>query len=388
MNCTTLTIGRWINVTCQKMDDFPEEGCQRPLIVDCMNVVHLGMRKDYYRVSGNSHKNGAFRNISCADDAAPTSNLYPISTWGEEWYEGPRFTNSSCNNGSWMYIKPVNMAIQKPVDLTCFTKEQIRLLKEMIHYYKWTMAALNETNKIPFKWIDSSATLRMDSLVHAQKNAKRMWDEALEGQMATVDDFKKVINALIEFSMIHRGEQFNQSTCDDFQAHMMYQLKNTGPGKFANYVPPKNVTEPGPPEYGTPTHKDVDIHRVIPFSCTVAVQKSSIGWDYMNAQPVMYYRSGCYCSSNWMGGCPFQIQMTPSYQNFGFDSMTEKIISGSEALCWYWSTPEHPEWGYLWNVDKGQTFQAPAQNGTQLQNEWNALRKKKIEERKKAEESG
>jgi hypothetical protein len=63
------------------------------------------------------------------------------------------------------------MAVQKPADLTCFTKEQIRLLKEMIHYYKWTMAALNETNKIPFKWIDTTATERMDKLTHAQKSA-------------------------------------------------------------------------------------------------------------------------------------------------------------------------------------------------------------------------
>merc|ERR1719379_298519 len=180
-----------------------------------MNLPHLGMRKDYYLVTGNSHDNGAFRNISCAEDAAPTDGKYPISTWGEEWYPGPRFTNASCNNGTWMYIKPVNMAIQKPADLTCFTKEQIKLLKEMIHYYKWTTKALNETNAHPFKWIDSSATLRMDQLLHAQKNAKRMWDEALDGNMASADDFKKVIAALIENSMIHPGEEFNQSTCED-----------------------------------------------------------------------------------------------------------------------------------------------------------------------------
>lgn len=383
MNCTTLESG---NVTCKRLDEYPEEGCEPPLIVDCMNVLHLGMVKDYYQVSGSSHKNGAFRNISCAEDAAPTSGQYPISTWGEDWYPGARYTNASCNNGTWMYVQPVNMAVQKPVDLTCFTKEQIKLLKQMIHYYKSTMKSLNETNKIPFKWIDSSATLRMDQLTHAQKNAKRMWDDALDGNMASADDFKKVIAALIENAMIHRGDTFNQSTCDDFQAHVLYQLENPGPGKFANYVPPMNISDPAHPEYGSPTHKDIKASKAVPLTCTFAVQKSSIGWDYMNAVPVMYYRNGCYCKSGWLGGCPFQIQYSPSYKFFGFDSMTEKVVSASEHLCWYWSTPTHPEWGYIWNVPLGQTFHAPLKNGTDLQKEWNALRKKKIEERKKAEE--
>merc|ERR1719161_2734510 len=248
------------------------------------------------------------------------------------------------------------------------------------------MKSLNETNKIPFKWIDSSANLRMDQLTHAQKWAKRYWDDALEGNMASADDFKKVIAALIENSMIHRGEQFNQSTCDDLSAHMLYQLKNPGPGKFANYIPPLNVSDPAHPEYGTPTAKDIAVEKAVSFKCSMAVQKSAIGWDYMNAKPVMYYRNGCYCDSKWLGGCPFQIQMSPSYQYFGFDSITQKEVSATEHLCWYWSTPTHPEWGYLWNVPYGQAFQAPLQNGTELQKEWNALREKKIKERKEAEE--
>lgn len=218
-----------------------------------------------------------------------------------------------------------------------------------------------------------------------------MWDEALEGTMATADDFKIVINALIENSMIHRGDTFNQSTCEDLQSHMLYALKNTGPGKFANYVPPQNISDPEHPEYGYPTSKDIQAERVIPFKCTFAVQKSSIGWDYMNAIPVMYYRNGCYCDSHWLGGCPFQIQHSPSYQFFGFDSMSEKTVttamgsSQPNSLCWYWSTPTHPEWGYLWNVPYGQTFSAPVKNGTDLQKEWNALRKKTIKDREEAE---
>lgn len=297
MNCTTITenvasgavedgtlsINERMTVTCSDLDEFPsEEVCKSPLIVDCMNLPHLGMYKDYYTVMGNSHKNGAFRNISCAADAAPTDGKYPIDTWGEEWYEGPRLSNSSCNNGTWMYIKPVNMAVQKPEHLTCFTKEQIRLLKMMIHYYKSTMASLNATKKIPFKWIDSSAVERMDKLVHAQTNAKRMWDDALNGEMASVDDFKTVIAALIENAMIHRGEEFNQTTCDDFQNHMLYQLKHAGPQKFANYVPPQNASLEFP---GYPTHEDVDLEPVLPLKCSWAVQKSSIGWDFMNARP-------------------------------------------------------------------------------------------------------
>jgi hypothetical protein len=211
----------------------------------------------------------------------------------------------------------------------------------------------------------------------------------MAGNLATVDDFKKVIAALIENSMIHRGEEFNQSTCDDFSAHTLYQLHNTGPQKFANYVPEIHIPDPDHPLYGTPSAKDLDLEPVIPFKCTFAVQKSSIGWDYMNAIPVMYYRNGCYCESHQLhgmaGGCPFQIHDSPSYQFFGFSAATERVVTPSKALCWYWSTPTHPEWGYLWNVKHGYSYQAPLKNGTDLQNEWNDLRKKKIKERKEAE---
>jgi len=363
-NCTTNNVTG--NVTCVRIDEYPEDICQRPLEKECPDLDNLGMVKDYYKVWGSGHAHGTFRNITCQDEASPTEKAYDVMTWAKWWYKGPRFTNSTCNNGTWTFIQPINMAVMKPERLTCFTNEQIQLLKDTIHYRNVTLKDLRATEKIPFPWIDASANLRKDSLKFAQGHAWRMYMEALEGNMATADDFRKVIQAMKDNYILHRGDTYNQSACDNMANHFMWQLKNKGPGKFANN---KQIPPPSP-EGGYPTYKDVDLEKPVPLTCRYTAHKTSLGWDFVNAGPIMYYRDGCMCESKWTGGCPFDLNLAPTYKQFGFDSLEKKIVSDGlgtpqpNALCWYWSAPTYPENGYLgWDLPGGTAYQAPAKDG-------------------------
>ena len=54
---------------------------------------------------------------------------------------------------------------------------------------------------------------------------------------------------------------------------------------------------------GRPAHWD---RATADWSCKQAIQKTSTGWDYMNAKPVIYYRVGCFCESKLMLGCPMK----------------------------------------------------------------------------------
>merc|ERR1719473_2186486 len=181
--------------------------------------------------------------------------------------------------------------------------------------------------------------------------------------------------------MIPRGVPFSQETCQDLQKHWLWELPgNQGAKGAANYVPPASP--------GYPTYEDVEMKPALSLNCMYTVQKTQIGYDYMTASPVMYYRDGCYCESRWINGCPFHLHLSPSYQYFGFDSMSERIISdgaGSyspNALCWYWSTPTHPEWGYLpgaAGTAAGVSYQGPERNDTDLRKAWNAARAARAE---------
>jgi len=330
---------------------------------------------------------GTRLNISCVGDlSAPTDRQYPIKTWGTEYYMGPTEANTTCNNGTWRLIASQSGTLLKPQWLNCFLREQISLLKTMIYLDKWTRKKLNETNNVTDKegkhypWKDSSASQRMATLVNAQTNAVRMVGEALDAQMPSVADFKNVIFHLKDAAMISRGTPFSQDTCTDLQNHWLYQLPGNQGGKgAANFVP---TQYPVSAEMGYPTDEVVTpmLDPAISLKCLFTVQKAQIGYDYMTATPVMYYREGCYCESRWTGGCPFRLELSPSYKYFGFTDFSERVVSrgmGSHspnALCWYWSTPTHPEWGYLYGVGHGTAYQAPELNSTQLTDAWVKLK--------------
>merc|ERR1719456_2228137 len=91
------------------------------------------------------------------------------------------------------------------------------------------------------------------------------------------------------------------------------------------------------------------------FKCSYAAQKVGTGFDVGTQSGTNYFREGCFCRINWQGGCPYQLHHYPTYLDFGFRDMEEKAVTGKLSpmkytenfLCWYWSHPEEPWWGYL-----------------------------------------
>jgi len=348
--------------------------CIAPLVKGCPKMPNLGMAPGQYVVHGAGYDHAAARHITCAEEAAPTDARFPLETWGETSYAGPREANATCSNGTWTNHAYVDQVQRKPAHLNCFSREQIRLLKEMMHYLEWTEERLNATEAVAYKWIDVSANTRMAWLKLAQTNAHRLYKESLEGKMPPAADFIKVTKAMVENSMIPRGEPPSQELCQDFQNHVLWQLKKTGGGLGEpNYIPPLKD--------GYPLPTDVTLTQPVSFTCSYTAEKSAVGFDYVTRTPNLFYRDGCACESRWINFCPFRLELSPSYKYFGFDAMTEKAVSNApgshapNALCWYWSTPTHPEWGYLRNPH-GAAYQAPSANATALMHEWLAKKQR------------
>lgn len=320
-NCTNDEQG---DVRCAIVDTFPPpENCTLPVLLPCMNLPNLGLWPPYYKALGSDVNNGAIRKIQCADEATPTDTRYDFETWGTDKYPGVSEAKTICRNGTWSEIKFQNMAVTLPKNFTCYTKAQIQKLKDVIHYEKETMLTYNDTMTRHYPWIDGSANLRKDLLLHAQFHARRMEKEAKEeNKLPTEDEIDTVINGMIDNYMKPRGVTFSKDTCAFLE---------------------KQYFAPEDPGSGNPPH----------VKCTYAVHQKATSWDYMNAKPVMFYRHGCKCESYWQGGCPWRIDLKPTYQAFGFTSMEKQFVSDTSGspypnwLCWYWSNPTYPEWGFL-----------------------------------------
>lgn len=101
---------------------------------------------------------------------------------------------------------------------------------------------------------------------------------------------------------------------------------------------------------------DLESH-VLPgrMKCMYAAQKSATGYSVELRAGSFFFREGCMCRVYWQGGCPYSLSQFPNYKDLGFDLYEEKFINGKltdnglteNYLCWYWSTPDYPEYGYL-----------------------------------------
>jgi len=282
------------------------------------------------------------RNVSCAEGYLPTRGLPP--------------SNVSCDNGTWNGIRFIDMVTIKPIEINCQTEEQVRLLKAVMHYLDYTNATLIDTESRGYEWKDSLAAGRKGTLQQCQAGAVKVINDTTMDIWPEPDGLRYVINCLVDNNMEPRGVPFTEETCQNFANPSLYKYPDppTAPSQavYANANVGGTVTVNGTYKLPAPTEKAVD------WTCQRAVQSTSTGWDYMNAKPVMYYRVGCYCNSKMMLGCPMKW---PMYKHFGFDTLEQKGIAGADttALCWYWSNPVHPEWGYL--APFGDTVHDPAQ---------------------------
>jgi len=320
--------------------DWPQD-CKAPILNSCPIRDNLNMVKQYYSVDGdaiNDVQHGVKRTVVCAEGAAPTSKFYDISTWGEDWYPGPKESVSFCANGTWTNVKQVNEAVAKPQDMNCFTLDQIKGLKKMIHYWELSEKRFNETMNITgpggakIEWKDATAGLRKATLEHAHKSSRKLFNDAMEGMMPPASDFDIVVNWMIDNRMDPRGVPMtSKGVCEDLATHWMHGEKD------GVLVPTPGVT------------------------CSYNQQLSAIGYDYMNRQPVNLFRDGCFCESKWVHGCPWDINAPKgqTYVDFGFASLEQKEVTkvvGATVnhLCWYWTNPTHPEAGYNFGVTAGK----------------------------------
>jgi len=257
--------------------------------------------------------------------------------------------NITCNNGTWEGIRYIDQVVIKPQDLNCESEEKVKLLKEVMHYLDYTNKTLLDTESRGFPWEDTNAANRKGTLKLTQDSAVKVINDTTMDIWPEVDGLKYMIKSFLDNNMEPRGEPFTPQTCTNFANHTLYQYPDPPASGPAAAYASSNVAPVRPD--GRPAHwiKAVD------WSCTQAIQKTSTGWDYMNAKPVMFYRVGCMCESKLMLGCPMKY---PAFQHFGFAALEQKPIEGSSisALCWYWSDPVHPEWGYLGNINAGPTY--------------------------------
>jgi len=329
--------------------------------------------------------------IICSEKGTALDHRYPLESWGQDWYPGTKKVTAMCNNGTILRVDPTPMthflghpgykpAGIKPKDLRCVLKEKVDLTQDIVSYLRWTEPRLNEAETKGYKWIDMMALVHMSLLKDAVTKSDKIEKDAREdGVLAEVDHLKRVRQALIDNRMLPRGEPISQEVCKDLEQHWLYQLKNPDPFKkannigYANWAPPVNRT------IGFPLAKDIPLKKAVDFTCSYTVQKTAAGADPYTRIMNYRYRDGCFCESRWIGGCPFRAELSPSFKQFGFDAIETKGVSTAvgaptNALCWYFSKPDNPEWGYL-GSKKGYSFQAPAANVTELKRDWIKLRK-------------
>jgi hypothetical protein len=347
-----------------------------------------------YAVDGShdeSIEHGLELRIVCSENATAVDHKYPLESWGQDWYPGVKSASVICNNGTIIRTSQTNETHPPghpehrpagliPKDLRCELKEKVDLTQDLVSYLRWTEPKMVEANTRGYKWIDMDAILRKKLLRDAM-NVSAHYEAAAQvnGTLQTVANLKTAIKNLIEQRMVPRGEEYTQDTCKDLESHWLYQLENNDPFKKANYIGYANWAPPVNETSGYPTAKDLKLEKPIQFTCSYTVQKTAAGYDPYTGQPNYHYRDGCYCESKWTGGCPFQAQLRPSYQTFGFDALDIKEVSTSvgaatNALCWYFSKPAYPEFGYL-RTGEGYSFQAPQVNVTELKRDWIKLRR-------------
>jgi hypothetical protein len=351
-----------------------------------------------------SFKHGIEFPITCAENATAVDHRYELESWGQDWYPGRKTATGVCNNGTIIRMDMTNQTEYpghpfykppgvSPTGLRCVLKEKVSLTQDIISYLRWSEPRMQEAETRGYKWID------MDGLLHKKLLKDFMAESsALElaardlGQLREILDLRRIRKGLIEQRMIPRGEPMSQETCKDLEKHWLYELKNSDPFKkanmigYANWVPPTNAT------IGYPTKDDIALKRSVGFTCSYTLHKAGAGADPITNVMSWRYRDGCYCESRWSGGCPFRAELTPSYKTFGFDSIETKSVSTAigaptNALCWYFTKPANPEWGYLRTgadypfskgpdeKDTGPWYQAPASNVTELKRDWIKLRK-------------
>jgi hypothetical protein len=329
--------------------------------------------------------------IICAENATAVDHRYPLESWNQDWYPGTKKVPVVCNNGSIIRTDPTNMthfpghpayrpAGIKPKGLRCVMKLKVSLTQDVISYLRWSEPRMHEAETRGYKWIDMEAITHKALLKEAMAKSSEYEMAARDnGELQFIPALRRVIKALLAQRMIPRGETMSQETCKDLEKHWLYQLENSDPFKKANNIGYANWVPAADAKIGFPLASDIKLERPVGFTCSYTLQKSPAGRDPYSGVMNYRYRDGCYCESRWIGGCPYRMEQSPNYKTFGFDALEVKGLSTAvgaptNALCWYFTKPANPEWGYL-RTESGKSYQAPLKNVTELKRDWIDLRK-------------
>eukprot|EP00929_Paragymnodinium_shiwhaense_P065877 TRINITY_DN32_c0_g1_i1.p1 TRINITY_DN32_c0_g1~~TRINITY_DN32_c0_g1_i1.p1 ORF type:complete len:479 (+),score=79.79 TRINITY_DN32_c0_g1_i1:96-1532(+) len=322
----------------------PPTFCTPPLLFGCPPLPppapEEAGKPPLLQVFGIGQQHGVSRSISCFPGAVPIDGKYSVSSWGEDWYKGNLSMTAICNNGTWLRIDPMGApgGFLKPMGFACATREQIKLLRDMNFDEKWTRQNLASAEASHALWLDKAANERKAKLRQAQDFAAELYAKALQQEVPTARFLKKVIDAMRDnFMGPSKGVKRSQQTCQDFQDHF-----------------------PMAPTASLPH----------PLVCRYSMQKTPLGTDPLTGKPTYKFRDGCFCESRWKGLCPFRADEKPTYKDFGFETIDERPVTNgmggppTGALCWYWSSQLHPEYGYISQVGGGPQFANGNANAT------------------------
>lgn len=296
----------------------------------------MALNDTYYAGLNVSEVNYTFdlREISCAPGNLVT--------------RGPPVTYAACVNGTWQGLFYYNQVVRKPKLMNCQSEEQVRLVKEIQFYWNWTEHEWKDAESRNFPWKDSNANFRKTTLHQLFASAKKLVNDTTMDEWLPVEDLRKVRDAFIEYRIQPRGEPITEEVCQDFANHTLYEYPEPST-PIARFATSNTAPELGPqhPDFLRSNMTAGPWNKAVDWTCRKTAQNSAIGWDTLNHEPVILYREGCYCESKMAVGCPFKY---PGYAYAGFSALETKAVSGPgglSALCWYWSDPVHPEWGYM-----------------------------------------
>jgi len=401
------TMNGEVNHSCVRSENLTFDDnvtwCVPPTVSRCQNPATSGaFPQDWYEggmidlyavvgIEGDTVKHGHQFDIICSGNATAVDHRYPLEAWGQDWYPGVQKHTVVCNDGTILRMTATNATFFpghpfyrppgiSPSNLRCALREKVTLTQDDVSYLRWSEPRMVEANTKGYKWIDMAA-IEHKRLLQAAMDLSGQYEVAARerGELQEIAALKRVIKALLDNLMIPRGETFSQDACEDLGKHWLYQLENSDKFKkannigYANWVPPMNK------KVGFPLATDIKMERPVGFSCSYTLQKSPAGFDPYSRVMNYRYRDGCYCESQWVGGCPYKMDNSPNFKKFGFDALEVKMLStavGSptNALCWYFTKPANPEWGYL-RTEEGFDYQAPLKNVTELKRDWIDLRK-------------
>jgi len=302
----------------------PMQGCP-PLPMTALSGSGLPLYVLTQPLVGHTFaQHGDAQLITCGQGTAAVDNNESPDSWGTAWFKGRSNITAVCNNGTWTHIEAFTTSL-KPKDWACADLNQMRLISELGSNLSWTKQQLSIADSGGFQWVDEVA-VRRKTLLHAwQQYAQNLTDDVANLTMPPSADLEKTLKGLSENAMMPRGEARSQATCETMTGY----FDRTTPSLASRLY------------------------------CQYFIEKHPLKRDPISGNITYKFRDGCYCNAELEGGCPFRADLKPSYADFGFDSLEQREVKsglpGGDApsapaygsLCWYWSNPTHPEWGFL-----------------------------------------